>query len=143
LIYSKTGIHLTEDFERCRLTAYPDQGGVMTIGWGHTRGVIAGLTCTQQQADLWLWEDLGFSSAAVNKLVTVALSQDEFDALVDFVFNVGVGNFEHSTLLRLLNSGEIQQAALEFDKWDHVKGRVVQGLLRRREMETQEFEGAD
>jgi lysozyme len=76
----------------------------------------------------------------VNNLVNVPLTQGQFDALVDFVYNLGVGNFESSTLLRDLNAGDMDAAANEFDKWDHVSGQVVAGLLRRREAETKEFQ---
>jgi lysozyme len=101
------------------------------------------MRCSQAQADTWLNEDLIFSEYSVNALVTVALTQDEFDSLVDFVFNLGRGNFAHSTLLRLLNSGNYTGAANEFDKWDYVAGKQCAGLLRRREAERQEFNGAD
>lgn len=141
MIYSKSGEQLTEGFESCRYIAYQDQGGVWTIGYGHTRGVGPGLTCIPAQALAWLAGDAGISENAVNHLVTVPLTQDEFDALVDFNINVGVAAFANSTLLRLLNDGNIPGAAAEFDKWDHVKAKVVAGLLRRREAETQEFEG--
>jgi lysozyme len=75
----------------------------------------------------------------VNRLVTAPLSQTEFDAVVDLVFNIGSGNFANSTLLKLLNSGDMSNAALEFDKWSHAGGQVVAGLLRRRQAEVQEF----
>jgi lysozyme len=141
--YSKAGDALTSSFEQCRLKAYPDSGGVPTIAWGHTRGVALGLTCIQEQADAWRKEDEGYTVEAVNHLVTVQLTQAEFDAIVDFDFNVGNQALKNSTLLRLLNDGNFVGAAQEFDKWDHVKAVVVAGLLRRREAETKEFEGAD
>lgn len=137
--YSKNGYKLTESFEACRLRAYPDTGGKWTIGWGHTRGVGPGLTCIQLQADNWLVEDVAFAEAAVNELVTVSLTQDEFDALVDFTFNVGYHNFKTSTMLMWLNKGNIVAAAATFDSWDHVNGVEVAGLLRRREVERQDF----
>lgn len=80
-------------------------------------------------------EDISWAASEVNKLVHVPLSQDEFDALVDFVFNAGCGNFDHSTLLRLINDNDMQDAANEFDKWDLAGGKVVAGLLRRRKAE--------
>ena len=76
----------------------------------------------------------------MNNVVTIALSQDEFDALVDFVFNLGKGAFEESTLLKDLNSGDIAAAATQFDPWDHAGGAVVAGLLRRREAEVAMFD---
>lgn len=138
--YSKDGMKLTEGFERCRLTTYPDIKGVLTIGWGHTGfDVYEGQTITQAEADALLLKDVGFAEYSVNHYVTATLTQCEFDALVDFVFNCGVGNFRSSTLLVKLNNGDIAGAAEEFSKWDHASGQVVAGLLRRRLAERQEF----
>ncbi len=137
--YSRDGLHLTEQFEGCKLVAYQDSKGVLTIGYGHTRGVMPGLTCTQQQAEEWLAEDIAWAVSEVNKLVHVTLTQEEFDALVDFTFNCGCGNFDHSTLLALVNKDDMQEAANEFEKWDRAGGNVVAGLLRRREAEQAEF----
>jgi lysozyme len=143
--YSQNGMKLTESFESCQLHSYQDQGGVWTIAWGHTRGVGKGLTCCQIQASLWLAEDIGYAAAAVNQLVTVPLTQGEFDALVDFEFNTGA--LAKSTMLALLNqpragnpTKNYLDAAAEFEKWDHVAGKVVAGLLKRRQMEEQEFD---
>jgi lysozyme len=143
MTYSQDGIHLTESFESCRLTAYLDSVGVPTIGWGHTNGVKIGMTCTQEQADAWLQQDIQSSVNAVNSMVKVQLRQQEFDALVDFTFNLGAGNLEHSTLLRLLNAGNFQGAAAEFDKWDRAGGQVLAGLLRRRQAELGMFDTKD
>jgi lysozyme len=79
------------------------------------------------------------AAGCVNKLVTIELSQPEFDALVDFVFNLGSGAFASSTLLKKLNSVDTAAAAAEFDKWDHAGGQIVAGLLRRREAEMTMF----
>ena len=143
MTYSKSGLALTEQFEGCRLVAYFDQTGRPTIGYGHTSGVLMGDTCTEAQADAWLAQDISWAVNAVNRLVTVALTQPEFDALVDFVFNAGVGNFASSTMLRLLNQGQFVLDSAEFDKWDHAGGQVVAGLLRRRQAETNEFESGE
>jgi lysozyme len=135
-----TGTMFTEGFEGCRLEAYQDVRGVWTIGFGHTgQDVVEGLTCTQQQAGNWLQADMQWAAAAVNSAVTVQLTQDEFNALVDFTFNVGAGNFDSSTLLRELNAGDYAGAAAQFDRWDYAGGQVVAGLLRRRQAETQLF----
>ena len=142
MVYSKTGEQLTEGFESCRLTAYQDVKGIWTIGWGHVGAeVVEGYTITQVQADMQLLVDTHNAQNAVNELVTVTLTQGEFDALVDFCFNCGVGAFRGSTMLQLLNAGMIAQAALEFAKWDHASGQVVAGLLRRRLAEKAEFNG--
>jgi lysozyme len=137
--YSKDGLHLTEQFEGCKLEAYQDSKGVWTIGYGHTRGVHAGMTCTQEQAELWLAEDIAWAESEVNRLVHVPLTQDEFDALVDFTFNAGCGNFDHSTLLALVNKGDYAGAADQFPLWDHAGGKVIEGLLRRRKAERKMF----
>ena len=127
---------LTESFEGCRLKAYRDSKGVWTIGYGHTGGIVEeGMTCTQVQADIWLALDIAWAESVVNREVKLQLTQNEFDALVDFVFNCGAGNFHSSTLLRLVNAGRHAEAALEFEKWDHCSGQVVAGLLRRRQAE--------
>lgn len=132
MIYSKNGLHLTEQFEGCKLVAYLDQVGVPTIFYGHTRGVYLGMTGTQEQAEQCLLEDVQEAADAVNHLVTVPLSQNQFDALVDLVFNVGTGNFQTSTLLRLLNIGAYDRASKEFEKWNRAGGIVREGLTRRR-----------
>lgn len=137
--YSKAGQCLSERFESCRLMAYQDQVGVWTIGWGHTFGVHEGMSCSQIEADAWLTQDEAAAIADVNTHVTVPLTQGEFDALVDFAFNLGRGALNNSTLLRDLNAGDHQAAAKEFEKWDHAGGKVVAGLLRRRLAEEAEF----
>lgn len=139
--YSQAGEALTERFEGCRLTAYQDQVGAWTIGFGHTAGVHAGMTCSQAQAEQWLAEDVQSCVNFINAHVTVPLTQGEFDALVDFAFNLGCGALGGSTLLKLLNQGNYAATANEFEKWDHAGGKVVAGLLRRRQAEEAEFNG--
>ncbi|MEZ2310881.1 lysozyme [Paraburkholderia sp. RCC_158] len=117
-------------------------GAPWTIGVGHTGPEVRyGLTWTQDQADAQLLADVAGAVATVNRLVKVALTQAEFDALVDFVFNVGAGNFAGSTLLKLLNAGNRAAAAHEFEKWDMAAGKHLAGLLRRRIAEEHEFLG--
>lgn len=138
--YSGGGLRLTEQFESCRLTAYQDVKGIWTIGWGHVSpAVVQGLTWTQEQADTALYNDTMDAANCVNAVIKVALTQDQFDALVDFVFNTGRGAFRGSTMLVLLNQGNYVGAAAEFEKWDHASGKVIAGLLRRRIAEEQEF----
>ena len=141
LSYGKAGLSLTEQCEGCVLTAYQDQVGVWTIGYGHTGpDVQPGLTITEQQAEDLLTGDVGSAASCVNRVVEIELQQDEFDALTDFVFNLGAGAFEGSTLLRELNAGDFAAAAAQFDLWDHAGGAVVAGLLRRRQLESSLFE---
>lgn len=139
--YSKIGLTLTESFEGCRLRAYQDSIGRWTIGFGHTANVQPGDICTQEQAEAMLMADVAWAVAFVNHVIKVPLTQGEFDALVDFTFNLGSGSLQHSSLLVLVNQGNMQAAAEEFEKWDHAGGRVVAGLLRRRQAEEKEFLG--
>jgi lysozyme len=143
LTYSKSGLHLTEGFENCRLAAYQDSAGIWTIGYGHTEGVRVGMICTQAQAEVWLLADIQVAVNTVKRLVKFALTQGEFDALVDFCFNCGQGNFAGSSMLKYLNAGHPQLAALEFEKWDKAGGKEVAGLLRRRIAEKLEFNGGN
>jgi lysozyme len=137
--YSKNGLALTESFEGVRLVAYRNKHDVWTIGYGRTAGVYDGMTCTQAQAEQWLIEDAAWAEGVVNKLVQRTVTQGEFDAMVDFTFNLGSGNFQHSTLLQLVDAGNFEAAAHEFQKWDKCGGVVVAGLLRRRLAEEAEF----
>ena len=139
MTYSKSGLQLTEQFEGFKSVAYQDQVGVWTIGYGHTRGVCAGMTCTDEQAEAWLLEDISIAEADVNRVVTSTITQGEFDALVDFAFNLGNGSLNNSTLLKLVNAGEFDEAAKQFPRWDMAGGHEVAGLLRRRLAEQAEF----
>jgi lysozyme len=138
--YSKQGLALTESFESCRQTAYQDIKGIWTIGWGHVGPeVVDGLVWTQNQADTQLVTDLQNAERMVNTYVTVPITQGIFDALVDFAFNLGTNAARGSTLLKLVNAGDMAGAAAQFQLWDHASGVVVAGLLRRRIAEEQEF----
>lgn len=141
--YSMKGVELTESMEGLRLQAYQDVAGVWTIGYGHTGvGVRPGLTVTQQEAQILLQSDIAASVSCVNSAVTCQLSQSQFDALVDFTFNVGRGNFLQSTLLRDLNGGDLMAAAGHFGVWVYAGGEVVPGLVRRRAAEMALFKEA-
>lgn len=140
MILSPRGRALIEGFEHLFLTAYYDTGGVPTIGYGHTGPEVSwGDTCSVAQADAWLDSDCAAAVAAVNRDLTVAVNQNQFDALVSFTYNVGIENAGHSTLVRLLNGGQTAKAAAEFPKWDHVGSVTVQGLLVRRLAEQKLF----
>jgi len=140
--YSQSGLALTKKYEGCRLTAYQDSGGVWTNGYGNTHGVVPGSTISQQQAEDDLIANVQDSVNDVNQLVTVQLTQGEFDALVDFDFNLGKMKFAGSTLLSLLNAGKFAEAAAQFDSWDYCDGTVMAGLLQLRKSETAEFAGS-
>lgn len=141
--YSKDGLHLTERFEGCRLVAYPDPGSggdPWTIGYGHTGpNVVEGLEITQDQAEQYLVQDIKQAEANVNAVVHVELTQEEFDALVDFAFNCGCRNLDSSTLMKKLNAGDYEGASHEFIKWDMAAGHHMSGLLKRREAEAAMF----
>ena len=132
------GLNIIKHFEQCRLKAYmPTPNDVPTIGWGHTRGVKMGMVCTQTQADRWLLQDCEDAERDVNWRVRVPITQNQFDALTSFAFNVGGGNFGSSTLLRKLNGGDYMGASKEFGKWVYQKPNPepLGGLVKRREME--------
>ena len=135
-----TGQALTKSFEGCKLVPYRDSAGVWTDGWGNTHGVIPnGPAITQAKADADLDKNLANAVYAVNHYVAITLRQPEFNALVDFVFNVGAGNFASSTLLRRLNCGDLAGAATEFERWDMSGGKHLAGLMRRRLAEKAAF----
>lgn len=138
--YSDLGIALTKGYEGLRLTSYQDVAGVWTIGYGHTGSeVAAGQTVDEARADLLLKFDMAQAVKAVNLYVNVLLLQTEFDALVDFAFNCGIGTLKGSTLLRKVNVGDMGGAVAEFGKWVHAGGEVVPGLVRRRREEASLF----
>ena len=136
---SPDGLHFIEQSEGCKLTAYQDSVGVWTIGYGHTKGVHAGMVCTQAEADQWLQDDLQAVYAALHDLVEVPLSQGQFDALCSFVFNLGAGSLRNSTMLNLLNQGKYGAAQQQFARWNHAGGQVLAGLTKRREGEAEMF----
>lgn len=144
LVTSDLGLALVKRFEGLETVAYPDPGNRVTgepwtIGYGHTRGVRRGDTCTEAQATLWLREDLHAAEGAVRHLVDVPLNQGQFDALASFVFNVGAGAFGNSTLLRLLNVGDAAGAAEQFKRWNRGADGPLPGLVTRRAAERDLF----
>jgi lysozyme len=138
--YSDHGLALTKSFEGLHLEAYRDCTGVWTIGYGHTGPTLAaGQTISEPEAEEFLRADLAEAVACVNRGVQSVISQNQFDAMVDFCFNAGRGNFLNSTLLRKLNSGDVEGAAAQFALWVHAGGEVVAGLVRRRKAEAELF----
>ena len=136
---SEQGIDIIKQFEGCRLHAYDDGVGVLTIGYGHTTGVHWGDVITQDEADALLQEDLDDFELCVNNLVDAPLTQPQFDALVSFAFNVGCGALRRSTLLKRLNANDYEGAANQLLRWNRGGGRVLKGLVRRREAERAMF----
>jgi len=137
--YTADGRNMTAKYEGCRLKAYKDSVGVLTIGYGHTKGVQEGDECTQYQADVWLDEDIQRVVDALNKDLKVPVTQSEFNALVDFAFNLGVHALEGSTLWRKLSDGDYEGAAREFPRWNKAGGKEVAGLIARRKEEQEMF----
>lgn len=136
---SKKGIDLIKRFEGCRLKAYRCPAGVWTIGYGHTGNVKSTDVITQEKAEEILKRDLKIHEDNVKRVVKIALTQNQFDALVSFEFNVGYGAFANSTLLKLLNSGNYNAAAKQFERWVHVGDNILEGLIRRRKAERELF----
>jgi lysozyme len=132
---NQDGIALIKEFEGLHLTPYLCPAKIWTIGYGHTRTVHAGQEITPQDAEELLSEDLRLFERAVSRLATVSLSDNQFSALVCFAFNVGTGNFESSTLLKLLNRGWYEQVPAQLMRWNRAKGEVLGGLSRRRAAE--------
>ena len=129
------GEALIKSFETLVLTGYLDVG-VPAAGWGHRGpGIIVGQTYTVEQAQAWFDSDTASAVAAVSRCVDVALTQNQFDALVSFTYNLGSGALAHSTLLALVNRNEMLRAADEFLRWDHVGGVESAGVERRRKAE--------
>lgn len=129
------GLNIIKEFEGLRLQAYKCPADRWTIGYGHTAGVSANDVITEAQAISLLCQDVAESERAVNHYVHGPLTQNQFDALVSFVFNLGVGNFRTSTLLKKLNAGDNDGAAQEFGRWIHAGGKALPGLVRRRAAE--------
>lgn len=130
------GIGLLKKWEGCRLQAYKDAGGILTIGYGHTKGVTPNQVITQAQAEQLLKEDLPYYEGWVDKLVEVPLTPYQKDALTLFCYNVGALNLKKSSLLRAINNHNSEdQIKACWRKWCYCKGKVLQGLKNRREAE--------
>ncbi len=133
---SQEGINLVKESEGFRDKPYLCQAGVRTIGYGHA--IKKGENYKQvsrEQAEKILVQDLSTAQNAVRKHVKTDLTQNQYDALCSFVFNVGEGNFKSSTLLKKLNKGDYSGAAEEFPRWNKAGGKVSKGLTNRRNKE--------
>lgn len=138
---SQKGIELIKSFEGLYTSAYLDPVGIWTIGYGHTGSdVWQGKVITNEMAENLLHSDLNRFESGVNDLVKVPLTQSQYDALVSFAFNCGLGAFGSSDLLAKLNRKDYQGASNEFGRWVHGGGVVLQGLVRRRQAEKQLFD---
>ena len=135
---------LTKESEGFRSEAYQDTGGVWTIGYGQTgKWVIRGLTCTEEQAEEWLDENYEKIVKQIHQVVRVSLNDNQLGALCDFIYNIGIGQFSSSTLLRLLNVGNYVGACDQLSKWVYDSGKKLPGLVTRREREQQLWNTGD
>jgi len=140
---SLEGLALIKRFEGCRLEAYKCSANVLTIGYGHTGGVKETDTITQDEADKLLQEDVEQFEKYVDDNVTVELGQSQFDALVAWTFNLGVGNLRESTMLKKLNSEDYASVPSEMKRWNKAGGKTLDGLIRRRNAEALLFQSKE
>lgn len=132
---NQAGLELIKQFEGLRTEAYLCPAGVWTIGYGSTLGVEKGDRISPESAELLLTKDLERFEKAVAENVRVPLTDNQFSALVCFAFNIGIGAFRGSTLLKLLNQQKYGEAADQLLRWNTAKGKVLEGLTRRRRSE--------
>jgi GH24 family phage-related lysozyme (muramidase) len=142
---SKTGLDLIKQFEGFSPTVYICPAGYPTIGYGHVvkmqerEKFSNGITA--EQAEALLLQDVQTAEYAVLRLITVPLTDGQFDALVSFTFNLGAGVLQRSTLRRKVNRGDHAAVPAEFRKWVWAGGRKLEGLVRRREAEAYFYQG--
>lgn len=140
---NEEGINLIKSFESCRLRAYPDPatgGDPWTIGYGCTGpDITEGVEWTQEEAEEGLMIRLSRLTKSLSQVITTSLNDNQFSAIVSLVYNIGLGNFAKSTLLKKLIDNDLIQVSNEFLKWDKAKGKEMNGLLRRREAEQKLF----
>lgn len=140
--YSSTGLALTRSFEGLRLEAYQDSAERWTIGYGHTGPEVhTGQRISEFEAEALLRADLAAAVECVRRAVQVQITQEQFDALVDFCFNIGRGHFLNSSLLKYVNRGEFASVIVQFGLWVRAGGEVCPGLARRRAAEAALFAG--
>ena len=147
---SDEGINIIKHFEGCptdedgNCVAYQDAVGVWTIGFGHIKDVQEGDKWSKEKADFMLRRELEDEyESYINDYVHVPLVQCQFDALCSWVYNLGPANLKKSTLLKVLNNGEYDKVGEQIKRWNKAGGKVLQGLVRRREAEALLFEGKD
>ena len=140
---SEKGLDLIKFYEGCEYNAYRCAAGVLTIGYGHTKGVKEGDLITQQEADALLLHEMDEYEGYINNMVTVDLEQNQFDALVSWVFNLGSSNLSSSTLLKKINNKEFDAVPEQIKRWNKAGGKVLDGLIKRRNSEALLFEGKE
>ena len=133
------GLEMIKHFEGLELGAYKCAAGVWTIGYGHIKDVQEGDVITEQEADDMLVEELKEYENYINTLVKCDLNQNQFDALVSWVYNLGPANLQASTLLKVLNAGDYAGVPAQIMRWNKAGGKVLEGLTRRRQAEADLF----
>lgn len=143
---TEEGIKLIKKWEGFRSEAYLDAVNVWTIGYGTTDKANVGITpvkgmkITESQADTYLRLYVAREEQKILNLVKVPLNDNQLSALSSFVYNLGIGNFQSSTLLKKLNAGDYKGASSEFPKWNKAGGKVLKGLVARRAEERAMFD---
>lgn len=136
----KVALDLIRRWEGCKLTAYQCSAGVWTIGWGSTGpGITRGVVWTQAQADSRLASDVRKFADGVFGAVTASANENQLGAMISLAYNIGLGAFRSSTMLRLFNAGDISGARAQFQRWNKAGGKVVNGLTNRRNDEAAVF----
>tara|TARA_R100000544_G_scaffold35539_1_gene22951 strand:- start:2061 stop:2504 length:444 start_codon:yes stop_codon:yes gene_type:complete len=140
---STEGIELIKHYEGCELKAYRCPADVLTIGYGITKGVTEDMEITQQQADEMLEAELIEYEHYLDNMVDVPLDQNQYDALVAWIYNLGPTNLKESTLLKVLNNSDYKNVPEQIKRWNKANGKVLNGLVKRRESEALLFESKD
>lgn len=140
LVVSAAALSAIQLHEGVVQTAYLDPVGIPTICAGHTEGVFLGQQRTLKECEAMLKEDVSYAGKAIARCTKVDLTQEQYDALTSFVFNVGGSAYCTSTLVRKLNAGDCFGSASQFDRWVYAKGRKLPGLIKRRAAERALFE---
>lgn len=130
------GLNIIKSCEGCRLESYLDQGGVPTIGWGQTGPFVTiDMEITQNQADMWLSQQVQFVSAALSRMIKSSINNNQFSALVSLAYNIGTGNFSSSSALALINENMLSEVPHAISLWNKVNGAIDEGLVNRRNAE--------
>jgi len=140
---SEEGLALIKKFEGCELKAYRCPANVLTIGYGHIKGVKEGDQITKEEANYMLQKEMIEYEGYVNDMVDVELNQSQYDSLCAWVYNLGPTNLQSSTLLKVLNEGKYNEIPQQIKRWNKAGGEVLDGLIRRREAEALLFEGKE
>ena len=140
---SQEGLGLIKKFEGCELNSYKCAAGVWTIGYGSTHGIEEGMSISKSRAEELLLEDISEFEDHVMNNVKVSLNQNQFDAMVSWTFNLGAGNLKSSTLLKVLNGNDYEDVPEQIKRWNKAGGKVLEGLIRRREAEALLFAGKE